>query len=80
MTAAEQLVEVNGTFSVGPPKSRRPPDGHPPAAVVAALAEHLADYTAESPDAFVSSAPRADICGAATPTAGTGSRHPSGRR
>jgi integrase len=54
VTVAEQLVEVNGTFSVGPPKSaagRR--TVNLPAAVVAALAEHLADYTAASPDAFV---------------------------
>jgi integrase len=51
---AEQLVEVNGAFSVGPPKSaagRRTVTL--PAAVVAALAEHLANYTAPSPDAFV---------------------------
>jgi integrase len=53
-TVAEQLVEVNGAFSVGPPKSaagRRMvvlPD-----AVVAVLAEHLTHYTAPSPDAFV---------------------------
>jgi len=40
---AEQLVEVNGAFSLGPPKSaagRRTVTL--PAAVVAALAEHLA--------------------------------------
>jgi integrase len=54
VTVAEQLVEVNGTFSIGPPKSaagRRTVTL--PAAMVAALAEHLADYTAPSPDAFV---------------------------
>jgi integrase len=54
VTVAEQLVEVNGAFSVGPPKSaagRRTVTL--PAAVVAALAEHLANYTEESPDAFV---------------------------
>jgi integrase len=54
VTVAEQLVEVNGAFSIGPPKStagRRTVTL--PAAVVAALAEHLADYTAPSPDAFV---------------------------
>src|SRR5215216_2359102 len=52
VTVAEQLVEVNGAFSVGPPKSAA---GRRtvvlPAAVVAALAEHLADYTEASPDA-----------------------------
>ena len=54
VTVAEQLVEVNGAFSVGPPKSaagRRTvvlPD-----AVVAALAHHLIHYTAQSPDALV---------------------------
>jgi hypothetical protein len=54
VTVAEQLVEVNGTFSVGPPKStagRRTVTL--PTAVVAALAEHLANYTEESPDALV---------------------------
>jgi integrase len=54
VTVAEQLVEVNGAFSVGPPKSaagRRTVTL--PAVVVAALAEHLANYTQESPDAFV---------------------------
>jgi integrase len=54
VTVAEQLVEVNGNFSVGPPKSaagRRTVTL--PAAVVEALAEHLADYTEASPDAFV---------------------------
>jgi integrase len=54
VTVAEQRVEVNGAFSVGPPKSaagRRTVT--PPAAVVGALAEHLADYTATSPEAFV---------------------------
>jgi integrase len=54
VTVAEQLVEVNGAFSVGPPKSaagRRMvvlPD-----AVVAALAQHLVHYAAQPPDAFV---------------------------
>src|SRR5215218_3722320 len=54
VTVAEQLVEVNGAFSVGPPKSaagRRTvvlPD-----TVVAALAHHLIHYTAQSPDALV---------------------------
>ena len=50
----EQLVEVNGAFSVGPPKSaasRR--TVALPAVVVEALAEHLARYTAKSPEAFV---------------------------
>jgi integrase len=54
VTVAEQLVEVNGTFSVGPPKStagRRTVTL--PTAVVAALVEHLANYTEESPDALV---------------------------
>jgi integrase len=54
VTVAEQLVEVNGAFSIGPPKSaagRR--TVALPAVVVAALAEHLANYTEESPDAFV---------------------------
>jgi integrase len=51
---AEQLVEVNGVFSFGPPKSaagRRTVTL--PAVVVEALAEHLAHYTAKSPEAFV---------------------------
>ena len=54
VTVAEQLVEVNGAFSVGPPKSaagRR--TVALPAAVVTTLAQHLAHYTARSPDAFV---------------------------
>ena len=54
MTVAEQLLEVNGAFSVGPPKSaagRRTVTL--PAVVVEALTEHLARYTAKSPEAFV---------------------------
>jgi integrase len=54
VTVAEQLLEVNGAFSVGPPKSaagRRTVTL--PAVVVEALAEHLARYTAKSPEAFV---------------------------
>jgi integrase len=54
VTVVEQLVEVNGAFSVGPPKSaagRRTVTL--PAAVVEALAEHLDNYTPRSPDAFV---------------------------
>jgi hypothetical protein len=54
VTVAEQLVEVNGAFSVGPPKSaagRR--TVALPAAVVDALAEHLTRYTAKQPDAWV---------------------------
>jgi hypothetical protein len=54
VTVAEQLSEVNGAFSVGPPKSaasRRTVTL--PAVVVEALAEHLARYTAKSPEAFV---------------------------
>jgi integrase len=54
VTVAEQLVEVNGAFSVGPPKStagRR--NVTLPAAVVDVLAEHLTHYTAPSHDAFV---------------------------
>ena len=50
----EQLVEANGAFSVGPPKSaagRR--SVALPAVVVEALAEHLACYTAKSPEAYV---------------------------
>jgi integrase len=50
----EQLVEAIGAFSVEPPKSaagRR--TVALPAAVVTALAEHLANYTAPPPDAFV---------------------------
>jgi integrase len=46
--------EANGAFSVEPPKSaagRRTVTL--PAAVVTALAEHLANYTAPPPDAFV---------------------------
>jgi integrase len=53
-TVAEQLMEVNGTFSLGPPKSaasRRTVTL--PAVVVEALAEHLGRYTAKSPEAFV---------------------------
>jgi Phage integrase family len=53
-TVAEQLLEVNGAFSVGPPKSAA---GRRtvilPAVVVEALAEHLTRYTAKSPEAFV---------------------------
>jgi integrase len=74
VTVAEQLVEVNGTFSIGPPKSaagRRTVTL--PAAMVAALAEHLADYTAPSPDAFVFLSSQATTCGAATSTAASGS-------
>ena len=54
VTVTEQLLEVNGAFSLGPPKSaagRRTVTL--PAAVVAALGEHLARYTAKQPDAFV---------------------------
>jgi integrase len=54
VTVAEQLLEVNGAFSVGPPKSaagRRTVTL--PAVVVEALAEHLARYTAKSPEAYV---------------------------
>jgi len=54
VTVAEQLLEVNGAFSVGPPKSaagRRTVTL--PAVVVEALAEHLRRYTAKSPEAFV---------------------------
>ncbi len=51
---AEQLLEVNGEFSVGAPKSaagRRTVTL--PAVVVEALAEHLARYTVRLPEAFV---------------------------
>jgi integrase len=54
VTVAEQLLEVNGTFSVGPPKSagsRRTVTL--PAVVVEALAEHLTRDTAKSPEAYV---------------------------
>jgi integrase len=54
VTVAEQLLEVNGAFSVGPPKSaagRRTVTL--PAVVVEALTEHLTRYTAKSPEAFV---------------------------
>jgi integrase len=54
VTVAEQLLEVNGTFSVGAPRSaagRR--TVALPAVVVEALAEHLARYTAKSPEAYV---------------------------
>jgi integrase len=54
VTVAEQLLEVNGAFSVGAPKSaagRRTVTL--PAVVVQALAEHLACYTARSPEAYV---------------------------
>jgi integrase len=54
VTVAEQLLEVDGAFSVGPPKSAA---GRRtvvlPAAVVDALADHLAQYTAKQPDAWV---------------------------
>jgi integrase len=60
-TVAEQLLEVNGAFSLGPPKSAA---GHRtvtlPAAVVDALAEHLRRYVARQPDAFVFLRPRAE--------------------
>jgi hypothetical protein len=51
---AEQLLEVNGAFSLGPPKSaagRR--TVALPAVVVEALAEHLACYTVKSLEAYV---------------------------
>ena len=54
VTVAEQLLEVNGAFSLGPPKSaagRR--TVALPAVVVEALAEHLACYTVKSPEAYV---------------------------
>jgi integrase len=54
VTVAEQLLEVNGAFSVGPPKSaagRR--TVALPAAVVEALTDHLARYTAKEPAAWV---------------------------
>jgi integrase len=54
VTVAEQLLEVNGAFSVGAPKSaagRRTVTL--PAVVVEALADHLARYTAKSPEAYV---------------------------
>jgi integrase len=54
VTVAEQLLEVNGAFSIGPPKSAagRRTVTLPPV-VVDALAEHLRHYTARSPEAFV---------------------------
>jgi integrase len=75
VTVAEQLLEVNGTFSVGAPKSaagRRTVTL--PAVVVEALAEHLACYTAKSPEAFVFLSSQGTRRGAATSTAGCGSR------
>jgi hypothetical protein len=54
VTVAEQLLEVNGAFSIGPPKSaagRRTVTL--PTVVVVALAEHLVKYTAKQPEAFV---------------------------
>jgi integrase len=54
VTVAEQLLEVNGAFSLGPPKSaagRR--TVALPAVVVEALAEHLACYTVKSLEAYV---------------------------
>jgi integrase len=54
VTVAEQLLEVNGAFSVGPPKSaagRRTVTL--PTVVVVALAEHLVKSTANQPDALV---------------------------
>jgi hypothetical protein len=53
VTVAEKLLEVNGAFSVRPPKStagRRTVTL--PAVVDEALAEHLTRSTAKSPDAF----------------------------
>ena len=77
VTVAEQLVEVNGAFSVGPPKSTAGCRTVTlPAAVVDVLAEHLAHYTAPSPDAFVFLSAKAGTCGAATSTAASGSRPP----
>jgi hypothetical protein len=55
VTVAEQLVEVNGAFTVGPPNSaagRRTVTL--PTVVVVALAEHLVKYTAKQPDAWCS--------------------------
>jgi integrase len=54
VTVVEQLLEVNGAFSIGPPKSaagRRTVTL--PAVVVEALSEHLARWTGKSPEAFV---------------------------
>jgi integrase len=50
VTVAEQLVEVNGAFSVGPPKSAA---GRRTVTLPAAVVTTLAHYTARSPDAFV---------------------------
>jgi integrase len=80
VTVAEQLLEVNGAFSVGPPKSaagRRAVSL--PALVVEALAEHLARYTAKSPEAFCFSAARARTYDAATSTPSLAAGHPGGR-
>jgi integrase len=53
VTVAEQLLEVNGAFSVRPPTSAASrPTVTLPAVVVEALAEHLARYTAKSPEAI----------------------------
>jgi hypothetical protein len=51
VTVAEQLVEVDGAFSLGPPKSAagRRTVTLPVVVVVEALAEHLRRYTARSP-------------------------------
>jgi hypothetical protein len=73
----EQLVEAIGAFSVEPPKSgagRR--TVALPAAVVTALAEHLANYTAPPPDAFVFLSCQGKHLGVATSTAGSGSPPP----
>jgi hypothetical protein len=77
VTVAEQLLEVNGTFSLGPPKSTA---GRPtlPAVVIQALADHLAHDTASHRRPTCSSAAKAGTCGPAASTGGSG-RRPPGR-
>lgn len=75
VTVAEQLLEVNGAFSVGPPKSaagRRTVTL--PAVVVEALAEHLRRYTAKSPEAFVFLSSQGKHLRRSTSTVGSGSQ------
>jgi hypothetical protein len=79
---AEQLLEVNGAFSVGAPKSAA---GRRtvvlPAVVVEALAEHLARYTATLPEAFVFLSSQGTYLRRSNfKPPGLAAGHPSGRR
>jgi integrase len=77
VTVAEQLLEVNGTFSVGPPKSaagRRTVTL--PAVVVEPWPSTWRAIRPRRRRPTCSSAAKAGTCGAATSTAGSGSRPP----